>query len=229
MSIDQLQLRGTKSHEFRHDLESFLYVYLYHCVRFQMRALSENDQLTLLRNIHAVFDYAVLDADDQTTGGDEKKAFLQPSAAKFSSTYLSRILCPSAVSFISKLRVLFVPLYADRPTVPDIYDVKLPSIENTQDVLKSSKPLTEIFFLINQHDWVDDKSDCLFGKPPVDYKKKSKQGTKRKHRPASANDGSTRSSHETKKSRVSNIFVSDVSASTLVWDDVVEELDVFSS
>ncbi|ETW82607.1 hypothetical protein HETIRDRAFT_314935 [Heterobasidion irregulare TC 32-1] len=227
MSLGLLRHHGKEPHELRHDLESFLYVYLYHCIRYQMRALSENDRFALLRDIHAVFDYAVQDASGRDIGGDGKNGFMLLIPAKFSSEYLSTLLCSTAVDIISDLRELFVPLYAPRSTKPSkLYTTKLPSKEDAQDSLKSSKPLRDIFSHIDQQDWVDDRSDCLLGKQPLDFK--TKRSNKRKAHPASTND-SSKSNSETKKLRLSSALTSDISASTLIWDDGNDRSDFFSS
>ena len=226
MSLDRLRSHGDKPHMFRDDLESFLHVFLYHCMRYQLGKLSQIERENILGLIHTFFD-SYAEGPHGHIGGQGKDGFFEAAPSHIKTGTLSKFLCRPAIAIVFKLRSLFVPLYAARDEYASEWTKELIPLKDAQEALESSVPLVEIFEAqISQEDWDPaDKSDCLFGRLPISGKK-TESGKKRRTDQADLDDQEDDS--RCKKSKGSRA-TSNVSASTLVMGTIEEEeSDIFS-
>ncbi|ETW82613.1 hypothetical protein HETIRDRAFT_165394 [Heterobasidion irregulare TC 32-1] len=215
MACARLLDPGNKTHEFWHDLESFFHVFLYYTILYQASRISIKDRLTILTQMEQYFDSSINRLDASDSGGKTKLNFFQPFATDFQESDLSKFLHETTLGTIFDLRDLFVPLYAVRRAMTNFrnMDAFLPSLQEARDRLKCSKPLTDILkSRLQGQGWTDDRSDGLFGKPPV--QKKIKRPAKRKGKDT---DLDNKPDQKKKKSRVSQ-DASEIVVSSLVLD-----------
>ena len=228
MACARLLDPGNKTHEFWHDLESFFHVFLYHVILYQAsRIPTTDDSSRIFEQIEEFFDSSSNRLDVPDAGGKCKLSFFQLTPTHFVEPDLSKFLNEMLLRIIFDLRDLFVPLYIARGTRSKHSTANsLPSLQAAQDDLKSCSSLTEIFRTTLQNQgWTEDRSDGLFGKPPVN--RNIKRSAKRKGKDSEMDN---KPKQKQKKSRVSQ-DVSEIVVSSLVLgsSSIDEESDIFDS
>lgn len=222
MSCARLRNQGKHIHYFWHDLESFLHVYLYHTILYQASKIPEEDYIRIIPQFENFFDEFIAALTGPDIGGELKLAYFQPSTTCFPQDTLSKFLNKLVVDIISDLRHLFIPIYALRAASDRYLAATLPSVKEAQESLTSSKLLLGIFkSKFPEKGWTDDRSDGLFGKPPVI--KNAKHFSKRKGGDAELDDNK---GGRKKKSRQSQNVSRE--ASTLIFSTIDEASDVFN-
>ncbi|ETW82651.1 hypothetical protein HETIRDRAFT_120858 [Heterobasidion irregulare TC 32-1] len=228
MACARLLNPGNKTHEFWHDLESFFHVFLYHAILYQAsRIPTTDDSSRIFEQIEEFFDSSSIRLDVPDTGGKFKLSFFQLTPTHFVEPDLSKFLNEMLLRIIFDLRDLFVPLYIARGTRSKHSTANsLPSLQAAQDELKSCSSLTEIFRTTLQlQGWTEDRSDGLFGKPPIN--RNIKRSAKRKGKDSELDN---KPKQKKKKSRVSQ-NVSEIVVSSLVLgsSSIDEESDISDS
>ena len=162
MSLTQLDHPESQPSNLYDDLESFLYVLLYHSIYYQASKFSKHLHSTIGRQLEAVlgqcdiFDgHLVVD----TTG---KRGFFQFTPSYFTETTLRGFLNCPLTDLIDDLRFLFVPLYTNRPLRASF--ITIPSADKARNILKLLEPVLDLFkHYLSREGWdPNDKSDIWF-------------------------------------------------------------------